>query len=482
MRIWIFLIMAVLPSFASEMTLSDAMNRMQSGNQALKAGQAHVESAQYNYKASQGNFLPIVKLELAAQHLDRDLTLDLDGIREAMLQLHTNDAVTMQDQLTQLKGGPAMTNEQRALAGQSIYQRYDAALPHFIDTVKHQNHWLGNVTVYQPLFHGGKIYSANRIADARTKVANQEQAKKISDLNRDFARLYIQASILKESIRLRQDALNAMDSHRAKAQSLVDQGMVDRTALLRAEIALADGRTALADDQMKLESIAITLGQFMGSSEPVFPIDSLVSVPPSIESKDAYLQNLRTNHPLIATLDAQESLADKAVDVKNADFLPEIGAFGKYELNQSEVSSLEPNWVVGVKGSITLFHGGSDYYQRESAIATKREVQWMKSEVSQTLEAQFQRQLLAMEQARLRYKNLSAQEDLAKENHRFTMRRFEEGQGTSLEVVDAWLGMQKAQLERVASAGDAWLALLEIEWACGKTGDFVGLWQGVNAK
>lgn len=113
MRIWIFWIMAALPCFASEMTLSDAMSRMQSGNQALKAGQARVESAQYNYKASQGNFLPVVKLELTAQHLDRDLTLDLDGIREAMLQLHTSDAVTIRDQMTQLGGGPAMTNNRR---------------------------------------------------------------------------------------------------------------------------------------------------------------------------------------------------------------------------------------------------------------------------------------------------------------------------------------------------------------------------------
>lgn len=479
----IFLLLVLVCNVSAlQLPLAEALVRMEAGNPSLKAGQARVDASEYSQKASRGHFLPVVKLELVAEHLDRDLVLDLDPIREAMLQMQTGDAVTQQALQNQMQGGAPLTTAQQQAIQQGAYQAYDEAVPHFLDTIKHQNHWLGNITVYQPLFHGGKIYAANRIAQSKTKVATQEQARKMSDLRRDFSKLYLQASILRSSIALRQNALIAMESHRQRAQTLVEQGMVDRTALLRAQIALADGRTALADEQMKLQSIALTLSQFMDAEEPVYPSDTIIMLPHKITNPNSYRQNIRLAHPLMNTMQAQEELASRAIAVKNADFVPEIGAFGKYELNQSELSSLEPNWVVGVKGSVTLFRGGNDYYQRESALATKREVQWMKADVMRSLEAQFERQMLVMEQSRLRYENLGAQEELAQENHRFTLRRFEEGQGTGLEVVDAWLQLQKVQLERVASAGDAWNALLEMQWSCGKTSEFVDMWQGGNAK
>lgn len=484
MNKWIMIVVIIFCGFcgnlyALELTLSDALERMQNGNGLLQAGQARVESAQSNEKAAFGNFLPVVKLELTAEHLDRDLVLDLDPIREAMLQLQSRDAVTQQSLAAQMAGTP-MTPAQQAQFQAGAYQQLDAAVPHFLDTVKTQNHWLGNVVVYQPLFHGGKIIAANRVASSRTKVATSDRTKQEADLRRDFTKYYLQASILRASIRLRQQALEAMSKHRERAQVLVSQGMTDRTALLRAQLAIADGQTALADDSVKLQSLAITLAQMSGVGDPVLPLDSLPAPPYAPASSEQLSEQIASRNPLLASLQAQAELADRAVDVKNADFMPEIGAFGKYELNQSALSSLEPNWVVGVKGTMTLFRGGNDFYSRQSSKATVREVKALQNEARRSLDAQLHRQLLALEQARLRYTNQSSQLELAEENHRITVRRFEEGQATSLEVVDAWLQLQKVQLERVATSGEAWNALLEIYWAAGTTAEFTQVWKGVQ--
>ncbi|MBK9575434.1 MAG: hypothetical protein IPO40_00005 [Fibrobacteres bacterium] len=79
-----------------------------------------------------------------------------------------------------------------------------------------------------------------------------------------------------------------------------------------------------------------------------------------------------------------------------------------------------------------------------------------------------------------RHGNLLAQAELARENHRVVSMRFEQGLATSLEVVDAWISMQKADLDRVAAAGDAWISTQEILWASGRTDEFVKLWNGAG--
>lgn len=60
--------------------------------------------------------------------------------------------------------------------------------------------------------------------------------------------------------------------------------------------------------------------------------------------------------------------------------------------------------------------------------------------------------------------------------------RFRQGQGTSLEVVDAWLSLEKASLERLSASGDAWIAALETCWSRGQVERFAQLWNDGGAR
>jgi outer membrane protein TolC len=467
-------------------SLPDALRNMEAGNNTLKASQARVETATENHQATYGNFLPVVKLEATAMHMDRDIVMDLDPIREALIQVQTANI----NALTQLSG-PAMQSAYPTLSAAQIAQMLQAnkaksmeqlnSMPHFFDTVKTQNDWGVALTAYQPLFHGGKILAAKQIAKARVNAAESDQERQKSDLRRDFTRLYLQGALLKQSIQLRTQALETIHRHRDRAQKLIEQGLADKATLLRAEMALAEATTSLADDSAKLQSVALTLAQLSGSTTPVLPTDTLTAPPRPSQELDAMESRLAANNPLLKSLSSQQDVAHKAISVKTADFLPEVGLIGKYEFNHEAArSELQPIWLVGIKGTFTLFRGGNDWHTRQAAISTEREVVAMRAEATAGLTAQFQRQKLALRQARTRWENLGAQAMLARENHRVTAARFEQGQATGLEVVDAWLAQQKSELERLSAASDGWMSLEEILWASGNTTEFVNLWTGAK--
>ena len=481
---------------SEELPLSSALVRLESGSNAIRAQEQKIEGAKAMHKAAYGNFLPVVKLDADWKHLDREIELDLDPIRTAMIQLQTYNQLqfskadiqaAIQQQLSKLP-----TDQQAAATGsvtQAVTAQYQAGarnalesqLPHFRETVMEQDDWAMSVTAYQPLFHGGRILAAERVAAARERAAGSDMDRQKNDLRRDFTKLYLQATLLRSGIALRNRSIEAIQHHRDRAKNLVDQGMADRAALLRAEMALAEARTSLSDDSSKLESISLTLAQMAGQEEPLLPSDTLPA--PSMTEFDTkgVAEAVSRENPLVRSLSAHQEVAHKAVAVRNADFMPEIGAFGKYEFNQDAAKAeLLPCWVVGVKGTITLFRGGADWHNRAAARATEVELASMRKEAETALLAQAKRQILSLRQARTRYANLEAQADLARENHRVTSMRFEQGLATSLEVVDAWLSMQKADLDRLAAAGDAWISTQEILWTAGRTAEFVPLWNGAR--
>ncbi|QQS04525.1 MAG: TolC family protein [Fibrobacterota bacterium] len=467
---------------AEATSLAEAMARMEEGNLTLRSSSRRVENATEQKLATRGNFLPVIRLDVGLTHLDRDILLDMDPIREAMVQLQTGNAVSLAklDYAMKNPASPSMPAANQLAVKNAAGTQLNAALPHFVKTSKEQDDWEATLVAYQPIFHGGRILAASRVAASRETAAKAEMARQRNDLRRDFTKLYLQGCLLRESIALRNEAIGAIEHHRARAKTMVEQGITDRAALLRAEMTLAEARTSLSDDSSKLESIALTLAQMAGGNDLLIPSDRLPPPgdPATLTGID---KEIAGSNPLLLALSAQAEVAHRAVEVKNADFLPEIGAFGKYELNQDAAkAALAPCWVVGIKGTVNLFRGGADWHSRQAARSAELEIATLRLEARNSLEAQSKRQFLAFRQAVNRHGNLLAQAELARENHRVVSMRFEQGLATSLEVVDAWISMQKADLDRVAAAGDAWISTQEILWASGRTDEFVKLWNGAG--
>lgn len=470
---------------AREISLAEGWSKVQTGNHALEASRSRSEHARATRMAALGGYLPVVRLEASANHMDRDIVLDLDPIRDALIELESRDQASLyvlqQSMNAHATGGTLTPAQQAAMSAGAKTQAQaalDAGLPHFVETVKEQDHWTAAISAYQPLFHGGKIVNINRAAAAKNRAAASDTTRQIADLKRDYAKYYVQGAVLRRSIALRLEALVAIGRHRDRAKSLVDQGMADRSALLRADLAVAEATTALADDSAKLATLQIALAQLSGSNEPQLPSDRLPAPP----APPATLEPATSAHPLIASIEANRQAASSASLAKAGEFLPEIGAFGKYELHRQALSVLDPYWVVGVRGTWTLFRGGSDAMAWKAARMQEAEAAAMKDEASSLLELQQRRQFLSWTQARGKWERMASQEALATENHRVAELRFQQGQGTSLDVVDAWLSMEKASLERLAAAGEAWSAALETQWASGRVDGFATMWNEGGAR
>jgi hypothetical protein len=51
--------------------------------------------------------------------------------------------------------------------------------------------------------------------------------------------------------------------------------------------------------------------------------------------------------------------------------MPQVAAYGRYELDREYLTILEPEWAAGVAARINLFNGASD---RNDLQATRREI------------------------------------------------------------------------------------------------------------
>jgi hypothetical protein len=138
-------------------------------NIRLRALHSKSEQANLLAHASLGALLPRAHIEGSAQHLNDDLVLDLDPLRQALIQLQSRDALS-DAKLSAAIQGQTLSPAQEQAVLQSATAQYQQGIPPFREVVKEQNHWTGALVIVQPLWAGGRLWTARKAALSKREL------------------------------------------------------------------------------------------------------------------------------------------------------------------------------------------------------------------------------------------------------------------------------------------------------------------------
>ena len=129
------------------------------------------------------------------------------------------------------------------------------------------------------------------------------------------------------------------------------------------------------------------------------------------------------------------------------------------ELHEGGLTILDPKWAVGAGVKWTLFDGFERSHKVAAAKLQQQRVEEIEQRARRDVATVVEKHYREMAKAREQFDALEASLELGRENLRVRTRAFEEGLGTSLDVVDARLSLSRVELERLVAAYDYDVAL-----------------------
>ncbi len=462
--------------WAQSVHLEEALQTALRNNAQLKQAREKIRQKNYASRAAWGNFLPSVTLQGGYTHLNDPLQIDLNPIRQAMIQLHTRDQVGLANLQSLIVNHRPLSASELILAQQATYDALNKALPPFKETFKAQDYQTATLIGVQPLFLGGKLIAAKNYANDEQKAAQAEWLKTKNEVMRDVIRNYLTVAFLHQVVQTRQQVLQGMRQHQQQAQSLFKQGLIAKTDVLRAQVAVAEAERHLFDDRNKLQLAYLALKHSMGlpSDAPLFVADTLC-YHPFTDSLETIRQKAQHFQPLLKLVAVKKDEARQKLLADASEFLPQVALFGKYEMYPQYLSSLEPRWAVGVNLQINLFKGFKKYNRFQASRHLHKQLEYLQDDVAQQIDLWVNKSYREMRNARERYFKLQANITLARENLKSQEKRFQTGLGTSLDVIDARLLLQKDRIERLKSLYDYYLSLTDLYVAQGDAGQVTSI-------
>ncbi|WP_405605591.1 TolC family protein [Polaribacter sp. Asnod1-A03] len=440
-KILLFLCFITTFSNAQNITLKEAYNLMLSNNGEAKASSFEVKAMEEEHKATKGLRLPTIGVSGTYMHLDNDIAVDL--------------------------------NEERNMVGSllGITNPVDV-LGDWNFELQERNLGFATADISMPIFAGGKINAATKASEIKLALTETKHKIKEDELTINLINYFFKLKLAEEAVLLRQEVYDVILLHNNQANKFFENGMIPEVETLNAKVALSNAKRELLGAEKDVELAKTAVKNLIGANS-IKGLKGNFNTPTIVKPLEEFKEEMLAENNQLKTIEKNQQLAGVGLKVEKSDYFPKVGFSGKYILGTDNLPLVDTKWFVGLGVEWELFNG----FQREHKVKASKykisQVQQFEKQAKLNLSTYTEKLYNTMQKELEQYESLNADEEFAKKLKFMRTRAFEEGTGTSLEVVDATLKLSEIKIHKIKALCEYSIAYGELMVLTGKTRSFL---------
>lgn len=316
------------------------------------------------------------------------------------------------------------------------------------------NNFRAAITLYQPLYTGGKAMLGLERARFGRRIAELEASRATQEVVFQVARSYFGLRLAQERVAAVEAALKAAEANLGLARSRFRAGVAVESDVLAAEVRAARLReeALTAGSQVSVGQAALNDAMGTPLDTPLEAVDALVAQPDSDEAAPGAALAQRPDYQ---ALRLQGDVREREVGLARAEFLPNVGLEGTYEVNTlNPVSDGQGSWSVGAVLRWNFFAGGADRARMREAEAARDRVRALVARAASQVELEVRETRARLDAARERVGVAEHALGQAEEALRIVRVRYEGGLTTIVELLAAEAAATEARFRRTEALHD----------------------------
>lgn len=333
--------------------------------------------------------------------------------------------------------------------------------------------WFENATsrfeLMLPIYMGGGL--SGRIDQAKLAAeADEIRASWAADSAAlAAAEAFIRLAQVRENVTLLERSLETVEAHVNIAKAYVEQGMLVRSELLRAEVEWSRIQDLLqqAEGHAKVAEANLSF-RLAADSSTSWELREL----PDPQSIDNGIESWLITAESRADLEAARRLlsaAELEIKVQRSALMPKIGLQAKYDFNGETLFGSDAHaGSVAAVASIDIFSGNRHRAAKAAAEADLEAGRLQLEQFEDGIRLGVKEAYETATSSRQRYDTAMAAQQAAAEAERITEERFKKGVVKMIDLLDASTARQEAETRQLVAAAEAYLATLELAVRSGR--------------
>ncbi len=315
-----------------------------------------------------------------------------------------------------------------------------------------KNNFTTTLMIKQPLYQGGKVFSALAIAKQYKKYASALTAQVEAEVLYSAELLFYAAILNRSNLEVVNKEYEAASLNLEVVEKMHSQGVKSDFELLRAKVEVGNLKPGLLQGESNLKLSHKDIKSFLGMdlNEELILVEEKVDTNltnfPTLEELSSTALSTR---PEMKQAELLTDISSKAIRIAKGGYYPSFDAISAYNIqSSSDAFTLNENrsksFTAGISVTIPIFNGG---YTRGDVTNRKAEYNQTRLALSETrdkIKLEVERAYDQLLQAR---RTLSVQGETiaqADEGLRIANLRYKSGIGTQLEVLSAQAALTSA--------------------------------------
>jgi outer membrane protein TolC len=468
-------------------------------NKQLQVSRINKDLAENTRKSARTQYLPKVDAVAGYSYFSREINLLSKSQKNALSNIGTTGVHEaggvltkgINDNLTNLVQQGMLTQAQAQQLGGFLGQfangpmsQYAAGLGNTIgqkvvDALHTDTHniFAGSIFLRQPIYMGGAVTAANKMADITSEMADDNITLKNQSTLYNIDQAYWTVVSLKQKQRLAysfRDLVQKLDDDVTK---MIKQGVATRADGLKVKVRVneADMQITQVDDGLVLSKMLLC--QLCG-----LPMDERITLTDEdkdhIDTDAAVAAETYTpdkdfsSRPEVRMLQHSVNLGEANTKLVRSAFLPHLALTGGYSISNPNVfNGFQKNfsgvWNVGVMLQVPVWNWFEGKYKVRASKAATSMARLELADAQEKIDLQITQGRFKLKEARKRLAMAERNIASAEENLRCAQVGFKEGVMESTDVLAAQTAWQQAQSQKIDAQVEVKMAQVNLEKALG---------------
>lgn len=333
-----------------------------------------------------------------------------------------------------------------------------------------------SVTLLQPVYSGGALKAGLEKSRKEKESALYEEKRVTNDVLYQADQYYWNKVACEEMVEVAAGFKESVAALVEVVRHRVEEEYTDRNDLLMAEVKLNDAEFRLEQARNEAEVARLSMNSFSGeASDKVILTDSLVVPLTEVQVYEQTLETAMAHRPELRIAANQVAIQQSAARIANSRYLPKlsVGVDGSYSSPGYDFNSdLDPNYMVYAKLSVPIFEWGKRKNTRRIGKLDVNRTLENQSKVADVVRLEVETAYYTYTQAVRQVCLTESSLAKAATSEQLAMDKYKEGTISIVEVLNAQMYHQEAELNHIRSKLRAQLAKSSLERAAGRLGEY----------
>lgn len=331
--------------------------------------------------------------------------------------------------------------------------------------------WMGGIQVEQPLFMGGKIWAAYRMATLGKEMAWINETLTATEVILETDNAYALMIKAQEMQKVAAGYNAVLQELMKNVQSAYKHGLKSKNDVLKVQVKLNESELAIRKAENALRLAGMNLCHLIG--RPLTERLVLSEDFPTIEEGLQIQVDDITDRPEYTLLDKQVAIAKQEVKISQSELLPQVGIRGSYDyihgLKVNEQTLFDKgNFSVMVNVSIPLFHFGERMNKVRAAKMKLEQTRIEQADLNEKMLLELTQAANNLDEAKLEAALADKSLEQADENRRVSRSEYEAGLEALSDHLEAQALWQQAYETKVDAHFQLYLSYVKYLKAAGR--------------